>query len=181
MTLALDVRMARTRLERDPESAGPFLERLGEELSRGLGGAARARPRHPPRGADRARPGAGDRGARGARAGAGRGRSALPGERLPAAAEATAYFTVSEALTNVAKYAQASTRPSGSTSEDDALVVEVHDDGVGGAQAGTGSGLSGLADRVGACDGSLSVTSPRGRGHAGPGGAAARGGVRRAA
>ena len=44
------------------------------------------------------------------------------------------------------------------------LVVEVRDDGVGGAQAGTGSGLSGLADRVGACEGSLSVTSPPGEG-----------------
>ena len=43
-------------------------------------------------------------------------------------------------------------------------MVEVQDDGIGGARAGTGSGLSGLADRVGACDGSLSVTSPPGEG-----------------
>jgi signal transduction histidine kinase len=43
-------------------------------------------------------------------------------------------------------------------------VVEVRDDGVGGAEAGAGSGLSGLADRVGACDGSLSVLSPPGEG-----------------
>ena len=49
-------------------------------------------------------------------------------------------------------------------SDDDELVVEVPDDGVGGARASTGSGLSGLADRVGACDGSLVVTSPPGEG-----------------
>jgi signal transduction histidine kinase len=48
--------------------------------------------------------------------------------------------------------------------EEDALVVEVRDDGVGGARASRGSGLSGLADRVGACEGSLSVTSPPGEG-----------------
>ena len=47
---------------------------------------------------------------------------------------------------------------------DDRLVVEVEDDGVGGAQAGTGSGLAGLADRVGAVDGELIVTSPPGEG-----------------
>jgi signal transduction histidine kinase len=89
---------------------------------------------------------------------------ALPEERLPPAAEATAYFTVSEALTNVAKYAHASHATVRLANEADALVVEVRDDGIGGASASTGSGLSGLADRVGACDGSLSVTSPPGEG-----------------
>jgi signal transduction histidine kinase len=89
---------------------------------------------------------------------------ALPEERLPPVAEATAYFTVSEALTNVAKYARATHATVRLESEDGALVVEVRDDGVGGASASTGSGLSGLADRVGACDGSLSVESPPGHG-----------------
>ena len=88
----------------------------------------------------------------------------LPEGRLPAAAETTAYFTVSEALTNVAKYAHASHASVRLASEDDALVVEVRDDGIGGAQASAGSGLAGLADRVGACDGSLSVVSPPGEG-----------------
>ena len=91
---------------------------------------------------------------------------ALPAERLPAVAEATAYFTVSEALTNVAKYAQATHATVRLANDADELVIEVQDDGIGGAKAGTGSGLSGLADRVGAIDGSLSVTSPRRRGHA---------------
>jgi signal transduction histidine kinase len=88
----------------------------------------------------------------------------LPEERLPAAAETTAYFTVSEALTNVAKYAHATRATVRIASEDASVVVEVRDDGVGGAQASAGSGLSGLADRVGACDGTLTVTSPPGEG-----------------
>jgi len=78
--------------------------------------------------------------------------------------EITAYFTISEALTNVAKYAHATHATVRLEQEDGALVIEVADDGVGGAQAGAGSGLSGLADRVGACEGTLSVTSPPGEG-----------------
>jgi signal transduction histidine kinase len=72
--------------------------------------------------------------------------------RRPAAArrETTAYFTVAEALTNVAKYAERQHATVRLAQEDGALVVEVRDDGVGGARGGTGSGLSGLADRVGA-------------------------------
>jgi signal transduction histidine kinase len=88
----------------------------------------------------------------------------VPEGRLPPAAETTAYFTVSEALTNVAKYAHASHATVRLASEDDSLVVEVRDDGVGGARASAGSGLSGLADRVGAADGSLSISSPPGEG-----------------
>jgi signal transduction histidine kinase len=74
--------------------------------------------------------------------------------------EITAYFTVSEALTNVAKYARATHASVRLAREDGALVIEVRDDGVGGARAGVGSGLSGLADRVGACDGTLTIDSP---------------------
>jgi signal transduction histidine kinase len=88
----------------------------------------------------------------------------LPDYRLGAVVETTAYFTVSEALTNVAKYADASRATVRLAQEGDDLVVEVRDDGVGGAQASTGSGLSGLADRLGACDGTLTVESPPGQG-----------------
>src|SRR5262249_20383174 len=87
-----------------------------------------------------------------------------PERRLPVAAETTAYFTVAEALTNVAQYARATHAAGRLACEDSTLVVEVRDDGVGGARAGAGSGLSGLADRVGACDGVLSVDSPPGVG-----------------
>jgi signal transduction histidine kinase len=88
----------------------------------------------------------------------------LPDERLPAPAEAAAYFLVSEALANVAKYARAS-RARVSVSRADGLVlVEVDDDGVGGADPSRGSGLRGLSDRVQALDGKLEVTSPAGSG-----------------
>jgi signal transduction histidine kinase len=85
-------------------------------------------------------------------------------ERLPPAVEATAYFTVAEALTNVAKYAEASHAVVRLDRSDAGLVVEVRDDGIGGASTDGGSGLSGLADRVGALDGTLTVNSPAGAG-----------------
>jgi signal transduction histidine kinase len=88
----------------------------------------------------------------------------VPEGRLAPVTEATAYFTVSEALTNVAKYAQASHATVRLACEDSHLVVEVRDDGVGGASPDSGSGLAGLADRVGAADGTLSVDSPPGAG-----------------
>jgi signal transduction histidine kinase len=84
--------------------------------------------------------------------------------RLPEALEATSYFVVAEALANVAKYAQA-TRAEVSVAIDGAAVrVRIADDGVGGARPDSGSGLSGLLDRVAALDGALSVDSPRGVG-----------------
>jgi signal transduction histidine kinase len=88
----------------------------------------------------------------------------LPEDRLPSVTEATAYFTVAEALTNVAKYAQASHATVRMERENGVLAVEVEDDGVGGAKASAGSGLSGLADRIGAADGIMEVVSPPGDG-----------------
>jgi signal transduction histidine kinase len=85
-------------------------------------------------------------------------------ERMPAPVESAAYFTVAEALTNVAKYAQASYARVGAHREDGELVVEVRDDGIGGADASRGSGLRGLGDRVGALGGSIEVESPPGGG-----------------
>jgi len=85
-------------------------------------------------------------------------------ERLPAPVESAAYFTVAEALTNVAKYAQASYARVDAHRENGELVVEVRDDGIGGADATRGSGLRGLEDRVGALGGSIEVESPPGRG-----------------
>ena len=163
VTLALDVRVARSRIERDPDSAGPFLERLGEELREASAELRElARGIHPAVLTERGLAPAIETLA--SRAPVPVEVVALPAERLPAIAEATAYFTVSEALTNVAKYANASHATVRLANDDEELVVEVQDDGVGGAEASTGSGLSGLADRVGACDGSLGVTSPPGEG-----------------
>jgi len=83
---------------------------------------------------------------------------------LPQAVEIAAYFVVSEALTNVAKYAQASAATVSVRQADGLVRVEIADDGVGGADASRGSGLSGLADRVAALDGTVAVDSPPGGG-----------------
>jgi len=88
----------------------------------------------------------------------------LPDERLPAAVEAAAYYLVAEALTNVAKYAQASVASVRVMRENGHVLVEIVDDGIGGADPRGGSGIRGLADRVEALDGRLNVESPPGVG-----------------
>jgi signal transduction histidine kinase len=80
-------------------------------------------------------------------------------DRLPAAIEATAYFVVAEALTNVAKHARAGRAAVFAHVEGGALRVQVRDDGIGGARP-DGSGLLGLADRLAALNGQLRVESP---------------------
>jgi PAS domain S-box-containing protein len=87
-----------------------------------------------------------------------------PAQRLPAAVEATAYFVVAEALTNTVRHAGATRAAVRFEVNDAALVVQVDDDGRGGATAGGGAGLAGLADRVTALGGTLAVDSPAGRG-----------------
>jgi signal transduction histidine kinase len=79
--------------------------------------------------------------------------------RLPTPVEATAYFVVAEALTNVAKHAHAGHAEVSARIEDGTLGLQVRDDGVGGARA-DGSGLVGLADRLAALDGDLRIESP---------------------
>jgi signal transduction histidine kinase len=88
----------------------------------------------------------------------------MPAERLPAPVEAAAYFVVAEALTNVVKYAGASTAAVRIRRNGSYAVVEVRDDGVGGADPTIGTGLRGLADRLAALDGRLEVHSPPGEG-----------------
>jgi PAS domain S-box-containing protein len=88
----------------------------------------------------------------------------LPDIRLPRPVEAAAYFTVCEALTNVAKYAQARRAWVTAALSDGHLVVEVGDDGVGGASVGCGSGLQGLRDRLVAINGTLDIDSRPGNG-----------------
>jgi signal transduction histidine kinase len=80
-------------------------------------------------------------------------------DRLPGAVEATAYFTVAEALTNVAKHAHAQRAKVRAHLERRTLRVEVRDDGVGGARA-DGTGLVGLSDRLAVLDGTLRIESP---------------------
>jgi signal transduction histidine kinase len=98
-------------------------------------------------------------------------RAALPvdvdvhvNERLPEQVESAAYFFVSEAFANAAKHSHANGVRLAASKHDALLVLEITDDGIGGAAAGGGSGLRGLADRVEALGGRLTISSPPGRG-----------------
>jgi signal transduction histidine kinase len=84
--------------------------------------------------------------------------------RLPAHLEVAAYYVVSEALTNVAKYADASLAQVAVEKRDGVLELSIRDDGRGGADARRGSGLIGLSDRVDALEGTIDVASPIGEG-----------------
>jgi len=158
VSLALALRLARERVPEGGDEALELLERADEELALALGEL-----REPARGIHPAV--LTDRGLRPALEGV-VARTPIPVEltillegRLPEAIEAAAYYVVCEALANVAKYADASTAKVSIEQADGRLVVEVGDDGVGGADAAKGSGLSGLADRVEALDGRLEVES----------------------
>jgi signal transduction histidine kinase len=85
-------------------------------------------------------------------------------DRLPEPLKVAAYFAVSEALANVAKYAQATEASVAVRRENGRVTVDVSDDGIGGADPAHGSGLRGLADRVAALDGTLALDSPPGHG-----------------
>jgi signal transduction histidine kinase len=163
VALALDLRVARARAKDDPEVA-EALDRAIENLASGLAELRElARGIHPAVLADKGLEPA-------VRALA--DRAPMPVEieandgeqRLPEQVETTAYFVVAEALTNVAKYAQASRATVSVTPADGRVFVEISDDGIGGADIASGSGLRGLADRVAAVGGTLEVTSPRGDG-----------------
>jgi signal transduction histidine kinase/putative methionine-R-sulfoxide reductase with GAF domain len=86
--------------------------------------------------------------------------------RLAADLETTAYFVVAEALANVVKHARASHAAVSVDVTDSSLLIDVRDDGVGGAEPARGTGLTGLLDRVEANDGTLEITSPIGSGTA---------------
>jgi PAS domain S-box-containing protein len=163
VAMGLQVRLAKRKVAEDPASAEPFLDALGKELAEASAELRElARGIHPAVLTERGLAPA---------ISALATRSTVPVEvldvpqqRLNPSIEATAYFTVAEALTNVAKYAQATHATVRVASVDGELVVEVSDDGVGGAKADSGTGLAGLADRVGANDGRLSIKSPPGQG-----------------
>jgi signal transduction histidine kinase len=89
-------------------------------------------------------------------------RAELGGERPPEQVESAAYFVVAEALTNVARHSRADHAAVSVVRDDGVLLIEVRDDGVGGADAAGGSGLTGLRDLVGALGGTLVVDSPAG-------------------
>ena len=163
VALSLALRVALAKLDSDPAAARATLADAGEELSLALAELRElARGLHPAI--------LSDRGLRPAvEMLAGRAPvpveiAEVPAERLPEPVEAAAYYLIAEALTNVAKYAGASTVRVRVAADDAAVVVEVADDGAGGADPAGGSGLRGLADRVEALGGSLEVVSPAGSG-----------------
>ena len=163
VALSLSLRLALARLESDPAAARTILAGAGDELALALGELRElARGLHPAV--------LSDRGLRPAvEMLAGRAPvpveiGEIPEERLPEPVEAAAYYLIAEALTNVAKYARASAVRVRVTATGERVVVEVTDDGVGGADAAAGSGIRGLADRVEALGGTLEVASPPGGG-----------------
>jgi signal transduction histidine kinase len=160
--LALLIRAAQTRAKDDPQLA-ELLERAQEELHTSLGELRElARGIHPAvlseRGLEPALQ------SLTARVPVPVTLAEVTEERLPGPVESAAYFVVSEALQNVAKYANASHATVAVRKRNGRVTVDVTDDGVGGADAAGGSGLRGLADRVAALDGSLSIDSPPGKG-----------------
>lgn len=162
VSLAVCLRMARSRVGSD-EVTGELIERAMDELHAALAELRElARGIHPAVLTDRGLGPALEGLA--ARAVLPVELDALPDGRLPAPVEAAAYFVVSEALTNVAKYSHATHASVRVTRDDGWARIQVCDDGIGGADAGRGSGLAGLRDRVAALGGRLDVRSPLGGG-----------------
>jgi signal transduction histidine kinase len=163
VALAMTLRAARSRVERDPASTAELLDAAAAELDTAMRELRElARGIHPAVLSDRGLGPALDALAQ---------RVPLPVEivaapagRLPEPVEAAAYFVVAEALTNVARYAGASHARVSVTHASGRLLVEIADDGAGGADPAHGTGLRGLADRVAALDGRLDVESPPGIG-----------------
>jgi PAS domain S-box-containing protein len=158
VALSLSLRLAQSRVGTDPDGAHAVLEAAREELAAALDELRElARGIHPAVLTDRGLTAALEALA---------SRLPIPVEiqtpdvELPQPVEAAAYYVVAEALANVIKYARASVVTVRVTCDENSTRVEVADDGVGGADAATGSGLSGLSDRVAALEGMLSVASP---------------------
>lgn len=163
VALSLLVRHAQSRLPGDPEQARRLLETAGDELAAGLADLRElARGIHPAVLSDRGLAAALEDVAH--RAPVPVDVASVPAERLPESVEVAAYYLVSEALTNTAKYAEASSATLRIARVDERVVVEVADDGIGGADLAGGSGLRGLDDRIAALGGRLEIDSPRGRG-----------------
>ena len=163
VSLALQLRLIESNLRKDPETAETLLDAASSELDHALEELRElARGIHPAVLTDRGLEAA-------VRAVAERAPipvelTQLPEDRLPDSVEAAIYYLVAEAITNVAKYAQA-TRASVAVERTDGFAtVVVRDDGIGGAEPVPGSGLVGLADRVEALGGRLHIESPPGRG-----------------
>ena len=163
MALGIDLRMARGRIEHDPQGAAELLDESLHELNEATAELRElARGIHPAvltnRGLHAALKGLASRSPVHVEL------LQTPTDRLPQSVESAVYFVVAEALTNAARYSRAQAVTVGVVRDNDHVDVEVRDDGVGGADADQGSGLRGLQDRVAALDGRLELTSPQGLG-----------------
>ena len=162
VSLALSLRILRSRVAGDPDAVRE-LDAARSELDQALDELRElARGIHPSVLSDRGLDAALDGLARRAPLPVELGET--PAERLPDRVESAAYFVVAEALTNVAKYAQANHASVNVRRANGQVLVEVSDDGVGGADPATGTGLRGLFDRLSAVGGRLEVESPPGQG-----------------
>jgi signal transduction histidine kinase len=159
VALSLGVRVAKAKLRSSPEEVDGLLDAFGEELAAATDELRElARGIHPAVLTDR---GLGEAlEMLGARAPLAVELEIDLSERLPESIETAAYYAVSEALANVAKHAGASSAAVTVACYEGRLVIEVSDDGVGGADALRGSGLRGLCDRLEALDGVLWIDSP---------------------
>jgi PAS domain S-box-containing protein len=163
VSLSLALRLAQAKLRDDPDGAEQIITAAEEELTHALAELRElARGIHPAVLTDRGLAAALE--ALASRAPVPVELSTNLEERLPGPVEAAAYYVVAEALTNVAKYAAATAVRVSAERNDGRVVVEVADDGIGGADPARGSGLRGLADRVEALDGRLHVESAAGGG-----------------
>ncbi len=160
VALAMDLGLAKEKLATDPEAAHALVAEAHDEAKRALAELRNlARGIHPAVLADRGLDAA---------ISALAARSPVPveidvdTERLPSPVESIAYFVVAEALTNVAKHARASEVTVRISRERERLVVEIRDNGAGGATVPPSGGLAGLTDRVAGIDGLLTVDSPPG-------------------
>jgi signal transduction histidine kinase len=163
VSMALNMRLARDRLREDPAEAEHMLDGAAEELEAALEELRElARGIHPAVLTDRGL--ATSLAMLANRAPVPVELGELPRERLPEAIEVAAYFVVAESLTNVAKYADATYATVNVERTDGRLLVEVADDGVGGADPDNGTGLRGLADRLAVIEGRLEIDSAPGAG-----------------
>jgi signal transduction histidine kinase len=163
VTLSLTLRLAQSKLADDPAGAREMLEASSSELALALEELRElARGLHPAILSDQGLGAALE--ALAARAPLPVELHDVPPDRLPPPVEAAAYYVVAETLTNVAKYARARSAHVTVSRQNGYAIVEVEDDGIGGADVSRGSGLRGLADRVEALDGRLVLTSEPGQG-----------------
>ncbi len=159
VTLALHLRMAQECLRDDPTAAEAMLDDVGEELKLALEELRElARGLHPAILTDRGLEPALQSLA--ARAPFQVEIAGVPSIRLPEAVEAAIYYVVAESLTNAAKHGEASEASIAMTTTNEAVSVEIRDNGKGGARMNAGSGIRGLADRVEALGGHFDVQSP---------------------